>query len=161
MALRQLFGASERLHHFDPTHFRDFVWRSMFARTLHADDLASVTSAQFRTTRVPWKGMHFCALVTRKLGYPMHPRLDTSGIDVMIAETPYTGRVSRGTNLVVRYHDAIPVLMPHTISDKARHRRVITARSIATSLMAHGSPVCPSPPGRICCHSSRKSRGVP
>ena len=122
MALRQLFGASERLHHFDPTHFRDFVWRSMFARTLHADDLASVTSAQFRTTRVPWKGMHFCALVTRKLGYPMHPRLDTSGIDVMIAETPYPGRVSRGTNLVVRYHDAIPVLMPHTISDKARHQ---------------------------------------
>jgi len=66
--------------------------------------------------------MHFCALVTRKLGYPMHPRLDTSGIDVMIAETPYPGRVSRGTKLVVRYHDAIPVLMPHTISDKARHQ---------------------------------------
>jgi len=122
MALRQLFGASERLDHFDPTHFRDFVWRSMFARTLHADDLASLTSAQFRTTRVPWKGMHFYALVTRKFGYPMHPRLDTSGIDVMIAETPYPGRVSRGTKLVVRYHDAIPVLMPHTISDKARHQ---------------------------------------
>ena len=42
MALRQLFGASERLHHFDPTHFRDFVWRSMFARTLHADDLVAL-----------------------------------------------------------------------------------------------------------------------
>jgi glycosyltransferase involved in cell wall biosynthesis len=94
----------------------------MFARTLHADDLASVTSAQFRTTRVPWKGMHFYALATRKLGYAMYPRLDTSGIDVMIAETPYPGRVSSGTKLVVRYHDAIPVLMPHTISDKAGHQ---------------------------------------
>ena len=31
------------------------VWR-----TLHADDFGSVTSAQFRTTRVPWKAMHFC-----------------------------------------------------------------------------------------------------
>jgi glycosyltransferase involved in cell wall biosynthesis len=122
MALRQLLGVAERLDHFDPTHFVDFVWRSMFARTLHADDLASVTSAQFRTTRVPWKGMHYCALTTRKLGYALYPRLDTSGIDVMIAETPYPGRVSSGTKLVVRYHDAIPVLMPHTISDKAGHQ---------------------------------------
>ena len=94
----------------------------MFGRTLHADDFASMTSAEFRTTRVPWKAMHFSALVTRRLGYAVYPRLDTSGIDLMIAETPYPGRVTNGTKLVVRYHDAIPVLMPHTISDKAGHQ---------------------------------------
>jgi glycosyltransferase involved in cell wall biosynthesis len=40
----------------------------------------------------------------------------------MIAETPFPGRVSKGTQLVVRYHDAIPLLMPHTISDKSYHQ---------------------------------------
>ncbi len=122
LVLRQMVGAREKLDHFDPSHFRDFIWRALFGRTLHADDFPRVTSAQFRTTRVPWKVMHFAALVTRKFGYAMYPRLDTSGIDVMIAETPYPGRVAPGTQLVVRYHDAIPVLMPHTISDKALHQ---------------------------------------
>lgn len=122
MVLRQLFGAKERLEHFDGTHFRDFIWRSMFARTLHPDDFDAVTAAQFRTVRVPWKTMHVLALLTRKIGHALYPRLDTSGIDVMIAETPYPGRVANGTRLVVRYHDAIPVLMPHTISDKAGHQ---------------------------------------
>jgi glycosyltransferase involved in cell wall biosynthesis len=122
MLLRQLLGACETLDDFDPLHFRDFIWRAMFGRTLHADDFESVTSAQFRTTRVPWKAMHFCGLLTRQFGHAFYPRLDTSGIDLMIAETPYPGRVTNGTKLVVRYHDAIPILMPHTISDKAGHQ---------------------------------------
>jgi glycosyltransferase involved in cell wall biosynthesis len=41
---------------------------------------------------------------------------------VLIAETPYPGRASRGTQLVVRYHDAVPLLMPHTIRNRAQHR---------------------------------------
>ena len=39
----------------------------------------------------------------------------------MISETPYPATVSRRTQLVVRYHDAIPLLMPHTISDRHYH----------------------------------------
>jgi glycosyltransferase involved in cell wall biosynthesis len=39
----------------------------------------------------------------------------------MIAETPYPATVSKKTKLVVRYHDAIPLTMPHTISDKRWH----------------------------------------
>ena len=120
--LRQMIGAREALDYFDPVHFRDFVWRSMFGRTLHADDFGSMTSAEFRTTRAPWKAMHFCGALSRRFGYALYPRLDTTGIDLMIAETPYPGRVSNGTKLVVRYHDAIPVLMPHTISNKAVHQ---------------------------------------
>ena len=42
------------------------------------------------------EGMHFARLAADKSGYAMYPRLDTSGIDVMIAETPYPGRVSTG-----------------------------------------------------------------
>jgi glycosyltransferase involved in cell wall biosynthesis len=56
------------------------------------------------------------------LGAPLYPRLNTSDFDVMITETPYPATVSRRTTLVVRYHDAIPVLMPHTISDRSYHQ---------------------------------------
>lgn len=122
MAIRQMAGGSEQLARFDATHFRDFIWRSLFARTLHAEDFDAVTKANFRIARVPWTAMHRCALFTRKLGYALYPRLDTSDFDVMIAETPYPGTVSARTKLVVRYHDAIPVLMPHTISDMKYHQ---------------------------------------
>ena len=53
---------------------------------------------------------------------PFIARLDTSDFDIMIAETPYPATVSRRTTLIVRYHDAIPVLMPHTISDRGHHQ---------------------------------------
>jgi len=122
MALYRMLGGSEALARFDATHFKDFIWRSLFARTLHADDFDIVTKAGYRLARVPWTAMHRCALLTRHFGYPLYPRLNTSDFDVMIAETPYPGTVSARTKLVVRYHDAIPVLMPHTISDKNYHQ---------------------------------------
>jgi len=40
----------------------------------------------------------------------------------MIAETPYPGRVAPNTQMVVRYHDAIPLLLPHTIADRSYHQ---------------------------------------
>jgi len=57
-----------------------------------------------------------------KLGYGLYPRLDTSDFDVMIAETPYPATVAKNTKLVVHYHDAIPLLMPHTIADRRFHQ---------------------------------------
>jgi glycosyltransferase involved in cell wall biosynthesis len=66
--------------------------------------------------------MHICAAVTRNMGWPsLFPRIDTADFDMFIAETPYPATVSKNTKLVVRYHDAIPLLMPHTISDKRWH----------------------------------------
>lgn len=117
-----MFGMRQALSRFDAHRFKDFVWRALFAKTLPSDDFAAVTSADFRIARIPWSAMHASALMTRRLGHALYPRLDTRGFDVMIAETPYPGRVSRPTRLVVRYHDAIPILMPHTISNKAYHQ---------------------------------------
>jgi len=48
--------------------------------------------------------------------------LDTEGVDIFIAQTPYPAKVSPQTAFVVRYHDALPLFMPHTISDKALHQ---------------------------------------
>jgi glycosyltransferase involved in cell wall biosynthesis len=122
MALWHLIGGRQRLTRFEPQHFRDFLWRRFFSQTLPASDFELVTTRDFRVAREPWQAMQVCAVVTRKMGYPsLFPRLRTHDFDVMIAETPYPGSVSKRTNFVVRYHDAIPLTMPHTISDKRWH----------------------------------------
>lgn len=115
-------GRAQSLTRFEGARFEDFVWRSMFAKTLPADDFEVITHAHFRIARIPWSAAHAAALLTRRLGAAIYPRLDTAGYDLMIAETPYPGRVSGKTRLVVRYHDAIPLLMPHTISERVRHQ---------------------------------------
>ena len=122
MAVKHLLGGNQKLTRFDVRHFQDFVWRKFFARTLPPEDFELVMRAAFRIARVPWNAMHICGLATRKIGYPLYPRLDTSDFDVMIAETPYPATVSKNTKLVIRYHDAIPLLMPHTIVDRRFHQ---------------------------------------
>jgi glycosyltransferase involved in cell wall biosynthesis len=122
MAVKHLLGGTQKLTRFDARHFEDFVWRKFFARTLPPEDFELVMRAAFRIARIPWNAMHICGLVTRKMGYPLYPRLDTSDFDVMIAETPYPATVSKNTKLVIRYHDAIPLLMPHTIADRRFHQ---------------------------------------
>jgi hypothetical protein len=122
MALKHLLGGRQQLTRFDARHFRDFVWRRLFARTLPPEDFDVVTRAAFRVARVPWTAMHICALVTRQFGYALYPRLNTSDFDVMICETPYPGTVAHNTKMVIHYHDAIPLLMPDTISDRRFHQ---------------------------------------
>ena len=41
---------------------------------------------------------------------------------MFIGQTPFPGRVSKQTRMVIRYHDAIPVMMPHTIPEKSMHQ---------------------------------------
>lgn len=122
MVFVSLLGRRTTLGAFDAEHFRDFVWRSLFARTLPSQDFDAVTSCRFRVAAIPWAGMHMGALLTLRFGLAVYPRLDTRAFDLMVAETPYPGRVSARTKLVVRYHDAIPILMPHTISDSSFHQ---------------------------------------
>jgi hypothetical protein len=119
---RSLLGRTVPLGRFEPAGFADFVWRSMFAKTLPAEDFAAVTQARYRIARVPWSGAHSVAAFSRRFGAALYPRLDTRGYEIFVAETPYPGRVAAPTKLVVRYHDAFPLLMPHTIVNRAHHR---------------------------------------
>jgi hypothetical protein len=120
--LATLLGRRLPLGRFDATYFKDFIWRTLFSRSLPHEDFERVTAAGFRVAQVPWQGLHFSAMVTRRLGHALYPRLATAGYDVMLAETPYPGRVAAPTALVVRYHDAIPMLMPHTIENNSFHQ---------------------------------------
>ncbi len=117
-----LVGRKVALTGFDPAHFKDFVWSSMFAKSLPVEDFEAVTSAGFRVLRWPWSLVNAVGVGSAALGHAVYPRLDTDGVDVMIVETPYPGRVSGSTRMVVRYHDAFPVLMPHTVKDRGYHR---------------------------------------
>jgi glycosyltransferase involved in cell wall biosynthesis len=122
IGIASLFGFKVRLGAFEPCRFKDFVWRSMFSKSLPDSDFEAVTSAAFRVLRWPWSSLHAVGVATSWIGHALYPRLATSGVDIVIAETPFPSRVSGRTRLVVRYHDAIPLLMPHTIKDRGYHR---------------------------------------
>jgi glycosyltransferase involved in cell wall biosynthesis len=122
MACRRLLGGREQLTRFEALHFRDFLWRRFFAKTLLAGDFDLVTRCGFRIARVPYHAMHICAVLTRQFGYALYPRFATSDFDVMICETPFPGTVAPTTRLVIHYHDAVPLLMPHTIADRRFHQ---------------------------------------
>jgi len=115
-------GMQQTLTRFESRGFEDFVWRHLFSRTLDTADIELVTRARHRIARMPWSALHATALMTRRFGHAVYPRFDTTGFDVMVAQTPYPARISPSTRMVVHYHDAIPLLMPHTIADKAYHQ---------------------------------------
>ena len=121
MALGKVFGGRIELSRFDATHLQDYIWHRFFSKTLPPEDFGIVTRAGYRIVRIPWEAMQICALVTRFIGVSLFGRLDTRDFDVLIAETPYPALVTRNTHLVIRYHDAIPLVMPHTISDRHYH----------------------------------------
>jgi hypothetical protein len=123
LRLRVLAGLSLKPGVFDPALFYDFIWRTLFSKTLRPQDKELVTSARYRVLWSPKKLLHQVGLAGLKFSSaPRYPKIDTRGFDVFLAQTPFPGRVSRRTRMVVRYHDAVPVLMPHTISDKAFHQ---------------------------------------
>lgn len=124
LLLRTMLGiGSVKLTRFESENFRDFTWRTMFAKTLPASDFDLVSGVNHRVCSTPWQTMHMVGLQTLNFSSrPKYPTLHTEGVDIFIGQTPYPGRVPKGTKMVVRYHDAIPVLMPHTISDKSLHQ---------------------------------------
>lgn len=110
---------------FESRYFENFVWQTMFAKTLPATDFALVTARNYRICTVPWNIMQTVGLNSLKFfSRPVYPKLDTSGADIFIAQTPYPARLDKSTTLVVRYHDALPVFMPHAFANKSRHQAI-------------------------------------
>jgi hypothetical protein len=60
MAVCHLLGGRQHLTRFDARHFKDFIWRRYFARTLPSTDFEVATSAGFRILRIPWQALHIC-----------------------------------------------------------------------------------------------------
>ncbi len=112
-----------RLSNFRSQYFEDFTWRTLFSKTLPASDFALVSCRSHKICSVPWKTMHAVGLNTLNiLPVPIYPVLDTRGVDIFIGQTPYPARMRKGTAMVIRYHDALPIFMPHTIGDQSMHQ---------------------------------------
>lgn len=123
MRLKILTGLTLKPGVFESELFDDFIWRTLFSKTLKPEDKALATSARFRVLRQPKKLLHQSGLAGLKYSStPRYVKINTKGFDFLLAQTPFPGRVTRGTRLIVRYHDAVPVLMPHTIKDPAFHQ---------------------------------------
>lgn len=124
LSFRSLIGRSSvKLTVFRAKYFEDFIWRTLFSNTLPASDFSLVTESDQLICSVPWHSMHMVGLNTNLVfGEARYARLDTKGIDIFISQTPYPAVLHRSTALVVRYHDALPLLMPHTIPDKSLHQ---------------------------------------
>jgi glycosyltransferase involved in cell wall biosynthesis len=107
---------------FESRNFADFIWQRLFAKTLPTEDYALVTTPNYRVCGVPWNVMQSAGLYALKLlRRPAYPLLDTTGVDVFITQTPYPAQLGPRTTMVVRYHDALPILMPHAFANAARH----------------------------------------
>ena len=113
------FYKKHRLLAFDSTIFQDYIWGRVFSKTLPATEYESVMAKRFLTVALGWGDMDRAG----RLGFP-YPRIDTDSHDVFVVQNPFPGRVSQGTQLVVRFHDAIPITHPHVISGNThRHQK--------------------------------------
>ncbi len=123
-SLVNLLGLSRiTLSRFESKYFEDFIWRTLFSKTLSASDLGLVTAKDLRVCSVTWENQQNAGIASLLFHrYPRYARVDTRGFDILIAQMPYPGRVAPSTALVVRYHDAIPIFMPHTIPDTSKHQ---------------------------------------
>lgn len=120
LRLRANLGLSLPLSRFEADLFEDFVWRTFFSKTLNADCQAQLMQTRHRVLSVPRQMMHKAGLDGLKFSQtPSYAQIDTRGFDAFVTQNPFPGRVAPGTQMVVRYHDAVPILMPHTTRDKA------------------------------------------
>jgi glycosyltransferase involved in cell wall biosynthesis len=119
LQLLTMLGARIPLDRFDGAEFGDFLWRTLFWRSLPPTEFERCRTARYATLWAPWSAMHATALVPWPRKYA---RIDTSGYDVLVAQTPWPGTVGPRTRLVVRYHDSMPVFLPHTVKQPRLHQ---------------------------------------
>lgn len=120
LRLRANLALSLPLSRFEADLFEDFVWRTFFSKTLNADCQAQLMQTRHRVLSVPRQMMHKAGLDGLKISQaPSYAQINTRGFDAFVTQNPFPGRVAKGTQMVVRYHDAVPILMPHTTRDKA------------------------------------------
>ncbi|MGI9602655.1 MAG: glycosyltransferase family 4 protein [Acidimicrobiales bacterium] len=96
--------------------FSDYLWQRLFEKGLAPEEFDRVRDANYVSIRPSWLSMHAMGSLRR------YPRLDTSDFDIFIAHTPWPSEVSPSTELIIRYHDAIPIFHPHQIKLPAMHQ---------------------------------------
>ena len=120
LRLQANIGVGLSLSRFESELFEDFVWRTFFSKTLNADCQSQLLQTHHRVLSVPRQMMHKAGLDGLQFSQtPSYATLKTEIFDAFVTQNPFPGRISPGTQMIVRYHDAVPILMPHTTRDKA------------------------------------------
>ncbi len=109
-----------KVHDLNTDVVGEFVWQNYFTASLPPTRYDLISSAKYAAIRPPWSAMHSAGMIAPFKG--RYPVIDTRPYDVFIAQTPWPGVIGRQTRLVVRYHDAIPVLYPQTIQNPHIHQ---------------------------------------
>ena len=115
-------GTVERLDTLlDPDLFEDWLWMRLFRLGLTPQERHLLLQARYPVPQLAW---HEAAALanTNRLRRRVQLDMRGGGWDIHLAHTPCPYRL-RGGRLVVRYHDAIPLLWPHTISHAVEHAR--------------------------------------
>ena len=108
---------------FKTESFEDFIWRTLFAKTLPSSEFSTIVAKNYQVLSLSWHGMHKAGLSTLSWWFHViYPKLDLGDIDIFIGQTPYPARVTSKTKMVIRYHDAIPIFLPHTINEVSEHQ---------------------------------------
>jgi len=101
----------------DPVLFEDYLWMKLFDNTLPPSDRGMLSRAEFFATVLGHENARSLSL----LPLPFQRRLNTAGWNVFFAATVSPYRVTPGTQFMVRYYDALPLLSPHTIGEPWPH----------------------------------------
>lgn len=105
----------------DPDLFEDWLWMRLFRLGMSPQERPLLRRARYPVPAMAWQEAVQIA-DTRRLGRRVRLDMKGGGWDIHIAHTPCPYAL-RGGRLVVRYHDAIPMLWPHTISHAIEHAR--------------------------------------
>ena len=122
-AFKPLLALSEALRsekldlRIDAKVFEDYLWTKLFDNTLPPSDRPILQRAEFFATELGHEYARSLSLLPR----PFQRRLKTRGWDVFFASTVSPYRVPRGTAMMIRYYDALPLLSPHTIGEPWPH----------------------------------------
>lgn len=117
---RFLVGAKSAVYPINLDEYADFLWHKYFAKSLSIDAFDKVTRGKYAVLRPSWSTMQIVGLLPPFRG--RYGRMDTSAYDVMVSQGSWPAMVSKGTQIVVRYHDAIPMFYPHTIHNAFVHQ---------------------------------------
>jgi glycosyltransferase involved in cell wall biosynthesis len=118
-------GCSVPVYDFDAAGFEHFIWESFFAHVLDAAEFKKMVNASFHTVSYSTTFMQFAGLFAL-----FYPKLNTKNYDIFLAQNPFPARVAKGTQMVIRYHDAIPLLAPH-LTPFAKYHQLFHYRALA------------------------------
>ena len=117
LAMSEAFRRERLDPEIDPLVFEDFLWVKLFDRTHAPNDRPLLQRAKYYATELGHEYARSLSMLPR----PFQRKLDSQGWDVFFASTVSPYKPARGTSMMVRYYDALPLLSPHTVGEPWPH----------------------------------------